>query len=57
MSMTTYHFTKISDAISNPKGAHAHMIDYHVDYILTQVATYKTIDIKNTLAHVKNECE
>ena len=34
MSMTTYHFTKINDAISDPKGDRAHAIDYHIDSIL-----------------------
>ena len=34
MSMTSYHFTKISDAISMPQGDHANIIDSHIDYIL-----------------------
>lgn len=34
MLSTSYHFSKISDAISNPKGDHAYIIDHHIDSIL-----------------------
>ena len=36
MSMTSYHFGKIHDAISNPKGDLAHGIDYDINSILEE---------------------
>ena len=36
MSMTSYHFGKIHDAISDPKGDLAHGIDYDINSILEE---------------------
>ena len=44
MSMTTYHFTKISDAISYPKGNSAQIIDLHIDSILNEHKDSDNID-------------
>ena len=50
MSSTTYHFEKINDAINNPKGDHAHMIEYHIDSILDNHKDTNGIDAMKQLA-------
>ena len=50
MSMTTYHFEKIEDAISKPKGDHANMIDWHIDTILDEHKDSDNIDAMKSIA-------
>ena len=58
MSSPTYHFEKIHDAISNPKGDHAQMIDWHIDAILGDFKDSNSIDAMNRIAsELKNYVE
>ena len=50
MSMTTYHFEKIHDAISDPKGDLARMIDWHTDGILEEHEDSDHIDAMRQIA-------
>ena len=50
MSMTTYHFEKISDAISYPQGSSAKMIDWHIDTILEEHEASDHIDAMKRIA-------
>ena len=50
MASTTYHFEKISDAISNPKGDHARVIDWHIDFILDDHRDSNSIDAMKRIA-------
>lgn len=50
MSMTTYHFTKISDVISYPKGDLAHGVDYDINEILNEHADSNNIDEMKRIA-------
>ena len=50
MSSTTYHFEKISDAISKPKGDHARMIDWHIDSILDNHKDSNSVDSMKQIA-------
>lgn len=50
MSMTTYHFTKIHEAISDPKGDRARKIDDHIDYILEEHQDSNYIEAMNRIA-------
>lgn len=52
MSMTTYHFTKIHDAISDPKGNHAHAIDWHIETILDE---HKSSDHIDAMKRISSE--
>ena len=50
MSDPTYHFGKIHDAISNPKGDRARMIDWHIDSILDDFKDSDSINAMNRIA-------
>ena len=50
MSMASYHFGKIHDAISDPKGDRALAIDYHIDSILHEHEDSDHIDVMKRIA-------
>ena len=50
MPSTTYHFEKISDAISNPKDHHARVIDLHTNFILDDHKDSNSIDAMKQIA-------
>ena len=51
MSISTYHFGKIYEAISHPKGTHAScLIDYHIEIILDDFKDSDNIEAMNEIA-------